>query len=70
MLHEREFTKETFKRPKGSELDIGYIREHGLNEPILIEDSTDFGLTIPESLTIDDIVELVGDFSFSFLFLK
>ena len=49
------------KRLKGDELTVDYLNEHGLVQPILVEDKDGLGIVVPDdTFTILDVEKHVG----------
>uniref|UniRef100_T1KK51 [histone H3]-dimethyl-L-lysine(36) demethylase n=1 Tax=Tetranychus urticae TaxID=32264 RepID=T1KK51_TETUR len=56
-----KFDKLFVKEMKGEELNLKYIQEHGFDSPIVIKNTKDLGLKMPDSnFTVSDVKKYVG----------
>lgn len=63
VLEEKEFTRDTFKRMEGAEVNLEWIETDpsALKEPIVVEQSDGLGMRMPENdLTVGDIADTLG----------
>lgn len=63
MIENKSFTKDTFKRIRGSELTKEWAENEGFNEPILIPAGWDYDgleMVIPKDLTVQKVLEVLG----------
>lgn len=56
MLATKSFTPDNFKRINAFDLNLDYIRKHGLNEPMLVLYPMGLDMDMPRrDITVDDI---------------
>ena len=61
LLEEKRFTANRFKKMRGSELTLEWVKKNGLDEPIIIEDPEGLDMVMPGAdTTVSDIAVAVG----------
>lgn len=61
ILAEREFAQESFKRVRGGEFTLDYIRGNGWSEPVMVDRPDGLGMRMPSSsFSVSDVVSIVG----------
>ncbi|QSL65077.1 hypothetical protein MERGE_002382 [Pneumocystis wakefieldiae] len=63
MIENKRFSKDTFRRIRGSELTKEWAENEGFNEPVLIPTGWDYDgleMQIPKDLTVQKVLEILG----------
>eukprot|EP00842_Homolaphlyctis_polyrhiza_P004250 jgi/Hompol1/4826/HPOL_003972-RA len=62
ILRRRVFADDDFKRMQGQDMTLDWVREHGLQEPIVFETPEGLDMQMPSpDLTVDDVARMCGE---------
>lgn len=61
IINSKRFAGDPFKRYNGDQVTIEFIRQNGLNEPIVFPNQAGLDMVMPDpNITVRDIANLVG----------